>query len=262
MWTNEILSREHVPPQSAGGKRMLVTCRGCNNRAGTELDSHALLADRRMEFLQRRMTKPAAAEITFDGVTMQGEVLATERNIHVDPLRKLRRSPSEVVEAFRRRWAESSTPGGQPITMDIKPRWRIDAQASNVSRLRSAYLAAFAFAGYDYILTEELHPIRRHILSRESSELDGYGAFSQKMHPNHRSMMIVERPEKIRSLAVLFGGWIIFLPWYGGPADLYHELALIRSSSGSDFLPSLEGMSVPWPTEPMHLSDLASPEME
>lgn len=36
---NTIISVEHVPPGSIGGKPMCLTCKPCNNWAGTYLDS-------------------------------------------------------------------------------------------------------------------------------------------------------------------------------------------------------------------------------
>ena len=35
------LSIEDVPPRSVGGRPLLLTCRECNNKHGTELDAHA-----------------------------------------------------------------------------------------------------------------------------------------------------------------------------------------------------------------------------
>lgn len=33
-----LLSREHVPPESAGGKMICLTCKPCNSRAGHSID--------------------------------------------------------------------------------------------------------------------------------------------------------------------------------------------------------------------------------
>lgn len=38
---NRFLTREHVPPEHSGGKRMTRTCGECNWEAGREVDSHA-----------------------------------------------------------------------------------------------------------------------------------------------------------------------------------------------------------------------------
>lgn len=32
---------EHVPPESFGGRELLLTCKWCNNEAGSRLDAHA-----------------------------------------------------------------------------------------------------------------------------------------------------------------------------------------------------------------------------
>ena len=36
------LTLEHVPPESLGGRRLVLTCRHCNNRAGAKVDSQIL----------------------------------------------------------------------------------------------------------------------------------------------------------------------------------------------------------------------------
>lgn len=36
----KLLTREHVPPASIGGREMVLTCRPCNNLAGSTFDAH------------------------------------------------------------------------------------------------------------------------------------------------------------------------------------------------------------------------------
>ena len=41
-----LLTAEHAPPKHAGGRAVALTCAECNHRAGSQLDSHAQIADR------------------------------------------------------------------------------------------------------------------------------------------------------------------------------------------------------------------------
>jgi hypothetical protein len=47
------LTNEHVPPQSAGGTTMVLTCGTCNSEAGAYLDSHMLREADAQDFLLR-----------------------------------------------------------------------------------------------------------------------------------------------------------------------------------------------------------------
>ncbi|GAA0462761.1 HNH endonuclease [Actinoplanes campanulatus] len=45
------LTREHVPPHSLGGRWLALTCRSCNNKAGTFFDAEAEKQERMRSFL-------------------------------------------------------------------------------------------------------------------------------------------------------------------------------------------------------------------
>jgi hypothetical protein len=47
------LTAEDVPPKSVGGRKILLTCRGCNNTAGEELDHHAAKRQVIEDFMSR-----------------------------------------------------------------------------------------------------------------------------------------------------------------------------------------------------------------
>ena len=45
LWHRSSLLAEHVPPESLGGRELLLTCRSCNNSSGTKLDAHAKMKE-------------------------------------------------------------------------------------------------------------------------------------------------------------------------------------------------------------------------
>lgn len=48
------LSIEHVPPKALGGDEMVLTCRKCNNVAGSKFDAEAAKRENLMRFLAGR----------------------------------------------------------------------------------------------------------------------------------------------------------------------------------------------------------------
>src|SRR5258705_11203588 len=51
-------SVEHVPPQSDGGRELLLTCTACNNSAGTKLDASAKMNEEVRLAMAGRAARP------------------------------------------------------------------------------------------------------------------------------------------------------------------------------------------------------------
>ena len=49
------LTYEDVPPKSVGGRWLVLTCKQCNNTAGTRLDAQARLREEQLDFLAGRV---------------------------------------------------------------------------------------------------------------------------------------------------------------------------------------------------------------
>jgi hypothetical protein len=68
-----LLTREDVPPRWAGGRPLLLTCKPCNDRAGSELDGQAAHREAQHDFLANRAPDRALpAEFTVGDVTTRG----------------------------------------------------------------------------------------------------------------------------------------------------------------------------------------------
>jgi hypothetical protein len=62
-----VLTAEHVPPQSFGGRELLLTCKKCNNDAGTLLDAHARHKEDLAEVTIRPPRKPLKVRVEHQG---------------------------------------------------------------------------------------------------------------------------------------------------------------------------------------------------
>jgi hypothetical protein len=65
-----LLTEEHVPPESQGGRAMLLMCAQCNNAAGTELDAHAHRAERPAAALLGTLPDLHSVRATLGGISI------------------------------------------------------------------------------------------------------------------------------------------------------------------------------------------------
>jgi hypothetical protein len=68
------LTREHVPSQSLGGRWLALTCRACNNDAGTFYDAEAEKQERMRSFLTGQYQGLMRGTYAVDGVSHRGEM--------------------------------------------------------------------------------------------------------------------------------------------------------------------------------------------
>src|SRR6476469_973331 len=57
------LTKEHIIPRSVGGELITITCRTCNNRHGTRLDSHLAAAAKAKDALKGHRAIRSRVEI-------------------------------------------------------------------------------------------------------------------------------------------------------------------------------------------------------
>src|SRR5439155_25942538 len=72
----KVLTREHVPPASIGGREMVLTCRPCNNRAGSTFDAHLERAEAFRRFGSDDPLRELDMTITIDGIPNRGSMSA------------------------------------------------------------------------------------------------------------------------------------------------------------------------------------------
>ena len=53
------LTLEHIPPQSVGADLCMLTCKSCNTKAGTKLDSQVAIRHQNIQFAKGPLTKRA-----------------------------------------------------------------------------------------------------------------------------------------------------------------------------------------------------------
>jgi hypothetical protein len=239
------LTREDVPPRSVGGRKIVLTCKPCNDRAGHEIDCHARHESNIMSFLTREKAEMRAHLRSASGrVPIQLKVSDSGIQAVVVP-KAVRKTESDAVNADFGRAALSG--GWQDFTFNVEFAAFSQPRAAT-SWLRTAYLAFFATLGYRFIFRRELDVVRARIKNPESKEPSIFRLMQHKAAPEP-TLICVERPEVFRSYLMLYGRNAVFLPRYGD-RELYTRLA---AKPACDV--TFSGMVYPWPDLPRFLHD-------
>lgn len=155
------LTLEHVPPRSVGGKRLLLTCRDCNSRAGGPdgVDTHARKQEDFADLLFRSVARKIPARLTVGLAAANIEIRSGQQHIELIQGEGPPGEAEGMRQVFERMASEPDY--REPLHLSLHySRYKIGW--SEVAWLRVGYLAVFAALGYRYICREKL------ILSGES----------------------------------------------------------------------------------------------
>ncbi len=154
------LTAEHVPPESFGGKELLLTCAPCNHMAGAHLDSHARKRENPIDaFLGR--TRPIPVRLAAGEHRVAADFSKPPDHFKLELLKEKKSGKPGSVAGFR-----DVVTGPEDSNRDVTISFYADLhlpRRAHASWLRSGYLALFAMAGYRYILAPALAIVQRQI---------------------------------------------------------------------------------------------------
>ncbi|MBP0452986.1 hypothetical protein J5Y04_26070 [Kitasatospora sp. RG8] len=247
---DETLTEEHVPPRGLGGRGMLLTCKGCNNKAGHYFDSHAIKRLKVLEFIMGRgASRTLRATFHADGVPLRGEVTRAGSGILMQGVPK--QNDSRVVEDHERALMRSR---GFQFTITEQ----FTARLADISWVRSAYLAAFSAFGYRYIFQPALDPIRAQLKDPDAEILPSLVGFNPDAPASGRSVNLVRSPDDLQGVLVIMGHYSVMLPDPWGTLSCQELAAAIgrRTDSEGRLEIMCDGQIAPWPQSPAYRLDL------
>jgi len=232
------LTVEDVPPKSVTrgtSRTRLLTCRKCNNEAGTAAESHL---ERVLAWSDLR---PGHADEPRR-VTLKAEEAHVHARLRIDSDGRHRYDiVGDAAEAGRSEFFENLERTRRFSLVMARP----DLVRSQAALLKTAYLLAFASYGYSYIFsTTTLQLLRDRIATPESSSIADRGILQLpddlQVGLRSRSINIVQKPVDLQSLLVVFSlrrvdamrSWAVFLPGPGCEAELLYRN--LESLAGQD----------------------------
>ena len=244
------LTEEHVPPELAGGKELLLTCSRCNNASGRIWDVHASRHQHLQDAVLGRVGNPVQTALTISGFPVRGRF---DGSGTMPSFKYVPKVNDPAVATAAGAFLEQAIDAGMEIEFQISHTRQIDGDAAAWSWIRSAYLAAFAVYGYKFALLQALGPVRLQLASPQPAPaLQLVVEVPSPSRPPQ--MFLVREPEHLRGLMVSFGHVLVFLPAWEFPRQVSDiEQGVIALRTGE--IPRLLVRAIALPTEPQYLLD-------
>ena len=191
----EVVAEEHVVPETLGGKFTTLTCRRCNNQAGTSLEAH--LVQRVLVEARRR---PAKASVQIGDAVVRAEMVLPRVGDELRTIKVIGKQTDARQLASMQRLLMAGTD-----EVHLHLNFGYVEQRSLVALLRAAYLLMFRTFGYRYVLDPSAIAVREQIRhwSQQSPILKGV-VWRLEGAPFQRSTaMVMTRPTELASFVVL-----------------------------------------------------------
>lgn len=234
--SGNLLTLEHVPPDSVGGRGLVLTCRECNSTAGTRVDAAAANLER-----LRRIARGIAghenvtsepARVTHFGETVNGtfEIDADAGVIWIDvQTERVNPSALERIQDAALKAADHTSEG--PYHVTITPRIRFEPYRAQLSGFRAAYLLAFAALGYAFAADPRLEAVRHQIAHPDEATLPPF--WLKYTGVEGSPLQVVHMTAPVEGLLIEVGGtpYLLPLPW--SPSDFYEAVCERMTIGGS-----------------------------
>lgn len=232
-----ILTAEHVPPESFGGRELLLTCAECNNTAGAHLDGDAHKKERVIDALLGRSTPPLRVRIEREGVAVHAHFISKNDLTTISVGKHNHPLALEVFQALGR--PDSKAP--YRVTFSGE---RYRERSAQLSWLRSAYLALFAVSGYRCCFDRGMKIVKSQILKPREKLIRVFTVTLPERRPwSDRRLFKCTEP---RCCGAQIGPYVVFLP-EPGDDDFYTRLDARAQTVQNE---TIHGESYSWPSAP------------
>jgi hypothetical protein len=202
------LTAEHVPPDSFGGRELLLTCRVCNNTAGTSVDGHARKRENIAEAKIGNVAQRLAVRIELLDVKLQARLEPSASGAQLE-ISKANNNPA-ALESLQK---VGVIPAGTPLTIEFV-RDRYSELRANISWLRSGFLALFSIIGYEFSFDPAIRIVKEQLRSPNKRLIDCFTISPRGSVASNWVLVEISDPH---CTAVMFGPYVVILP---PPRDL------------------------------------------
>lgn len=243
---SDILTFEHVPQKSIGGKKLLITCHKCNSEAGHKFEGDLHKQQRIKSFIQALAGNgefEGRIQLTLGGVKTNTNIQIGEENVRLVIPEKIN-NPNKREQQLDHlhELVDKQTTGH---TFNIEAVDHFNKHKVKISYLKSAYLAAFAALGYGYILRKELDIIREQIQNPEKKIIPQIFLQVNKKHSKEQTILFVSAP--INAILVHINRISVLLPPVEKCQNPYDDIVdFVKNKSTNS---TLTGIELGWPSK-------------
>lgn len=151
-------TKEDAPPQSLGGRKLVLTCKCCNNSAGKDIDIHLVNFLKHID--QKDLIKGSNRRIKiYDGdeIVNGNLVVGDNKELTMEILKK--NNDSRMLQNILIGWNEN-----KQLSFSNQ-KTKLDKHNLTVGVLKTAYILLYSSIGYSLLLWKEYDQIRRQILN-------------------------------------------------------------------------------------------------
>jgi hypothetical protein len=201
------LTAEHVPPDSFGGRELVLTCKECNDAAGFDVDAHARRKESVAEALSGGVTRPLKVRVHHAGFTVSARLTGTNGSVQIAVVEK-------ASHKGERAGFEAAGPPrpGSAVGIDFVGDSFVDRRAK-MSWLKSGFLALFAVGGYRFAFDPAYEIVKQQLRSPNSALIQ-YFTIQTRSQERWSEWKIVDIAEPA-AIGVTFGRYVAVLPRLG-----------------------------------------------
>jgi len=243
---SDILTFEHVPQKSIGGKKLLLTCDKCNSEAGYKFESDLHKRERVKSFVHALVGKEefeGRIKLTLGGVKTNTKIKIKDGSVRFE-IPEMINNPKKREQQFN----HLQKLVDEQITdykFNVEAVDRFSKNKVKVSYLKSAYLAAFAALGYGYILRKELDIVRKQIQNPQKDIIPQIFLETNKKHTEEQTIIDVSSP--IKSILVHINRTVVLLPPVENGKNSYNDIVnFVKNKSKQS---TLTGIELGWPSK-------------
>lgn len=149
----EAITIEHAPQNALGGQEIALTCKTCNNEAGSAIDCHLVNLIERLEFKEQVDGSKRAGSFEVSGKRINGAL--TYNNGHCELRLPLRQNDTRInLGTLMAKGGEFEFEG---------KRVRYNANCGMAAILKNAYILLFARIGYAILASSHYDILRKFI---------------------------------------------------------------------------------------------------
>lgn len=244
---NSLLTFDHNPQQSLGGKDGVLTCETCNNEAGHKIDNQLLIALNEIDINcfkpNTKFRKKIQNESTKNETVSADFTIGLNKELTINLIKK--NSNPVAFDNFINSESISYT---NPIFINNEPLsggWhkeykftfekenKTDERLASIGLLKIAYLIGFQKLGHTFLFNKNLENIRKQIKSPKENFMNHPFWIHFDFPDEYLGLNMIMKPKELRCFLVIFDlktdadkyRFAIALPGYNdGDEQIYENI--------------------------------------